>query len=197
MWRKLKTAAAVAGSTLAAVAIPGSHAAQATVNPGSPELHPAKPAVPDASCGTPTVTWQDRYDNRYLGIVDAGKANGNWASTYPNTGGCNQRWYAVESGYTSVGWPLFGMVNTHSDKCLAARGNLSAHVVQWSCGYNGYTYRWSERSDLGSYYKGYVLIDDGPGDTGWAACADRTTHWVLNYYDYPYPASNAANCVWH
>ncbi len=224
MSAKLKTVTVIAGGALTTLAIPAGNA-QAAPPPGPAGQHPgltaphptlaphpataahSKAATPDASCGGGDVTWQDNYDNRYLEIYHSGKANGNWADAYPGNGTCTQHWFAVASGYASNGYgytfDLYGMVNTNSEKCLAAPdANIgNAHVVQESCGYSHYTYRWGEYSVSG---RGWVLAEVPNGDTtreGIAACEDIANHWVYtSYASNPAHSTVAAsypNCVWH
>jgi hypothetical protein len=214
---RLKTATTIASGALAAIAIPAANA-QGAVPPASvrPHLEPVahpKEAVPAASssCGYPVVTWQDNHDNRYLEIYHSGKSNGNWADAYPGNGSCTQHWFAVASGvHSQNGFTLdtYGMVNTNSEKCLAAPttnvGN--AHVVQEICGDGSYDYRWVEFS-VGT---GWNLIEaDSPGYTehgyissyGIMACEDTANHWIYTSWtaEPPYGIYNMdnANCIWH
>jgi hypothetical protein len=219
MSAKLKTATAIAsGAALAALGIPAG-SAQAAAHPAHPGTtvpllgsgsHP-KAASPDASCGN-SITWQDRHDNKYLEIYHSGLSNGNWADAYNGNGTCTQHWYAVVSGYVSNGngytFDTYGMVNTNSDKCLAApTTNIgNAHVVQESCGFDSYTYRWVELS----VPNGWDLVEArAPGYTingtlisyGIIACEDEHNHWIYTSHGYD-PATGVnnleqPNCVWH
>lgn len=222
MSARLRTAAAIVGGTLTALAVPA--AAHAATRPASPRpgltdpnaravlprpgaaAH-SKATVPDASCGNGTVTWQDKYDNRYLEIYHSGKANGNWADAYTGNGTCTQKWFAVASGSTTLSCdggarscPMYGMVNTNSDKCLAApTTNIgNAHVVQESCGHNSYNYKWEEISEKGGW--GLVeVVDNGtfPSSLGKvvAACEDTANHYI--YTSHWYNAYGVNNCIWH
>lgn len=216
MSAKLKTATAIASGALAALGIPAG-SAQAAAHPGTaaPHLgtgsHP-KTASPDASCGN-SITWQDRHDNRYLEIYHSGKSNGNWADAYPGNGTCTQHWFAVVSGDVSNGYgytfDTYGMVNTNSEKCLAAPTTKvgNSHVVQESCGYSHYTYRWVELSDntgwllvevrAPGYFKNKVPISE----FGIIACEDEANHWIYTSYAYDpnTGVDNAGqpNCIWH
>jgi hypothetical protein len=226
--RKMGTV--LTGGMLAALAIPGANA-QAATTPGPPGPHPgladpaARPAVPrgkltgnpkvatpDSSCGGNDITWQDRNDERYLEIYHSGTANGNWADAFPGNGTCTQHWFAVVSGSLSNGlgfdYAVYGMVNTNSDKCLAApTSNVgNAHVVQESCGFSHYNYRWAEESD----HTGWLLLEAiAPGyrnGFGWVsggiiACEDTQNHWIFTSYDYVAATGRdnfgAKNCIWH
>ncbi|SRR5216683_2407995 len=202
MSKKLRAAAVIASGALPVIAAPVA-TAQAVTHPGPSLRHPA--AQPDAACGGSVVTWQDNYDNRYLEVYAQGKANGNWVDAYPGNGGCNQKWFAVSSGYSYYGGTLYGMVNANSAKCLAWRGggNGSGHVVQWSCGYSYYNYRWIE---LSAYYAnhafaGWLLVETGPGavgSQGMAAC-EGASHWVYGVFAASVLGYVSAykNCVWH
>lgn len=218
MSAKLKTATAVAGGALTALAIPAANA-QAASHPGT-AAH-SKAAVPSAACGS-SITWQDNHDNRYLEIFHSGKANGNWADAHAGNGTCTQHWYAVASGSSNFfgadgGYyptPFYGMVNTNSGKCLAAPDTHigNAHVVQESCGYSQYNYRWVEYSGGGVIKGGWVLVETvlngkellSNTNNFVAACEDvvSANHWI--YTSYWYNATGAAhntpaptNCVWH
>jgi hypothetical protein len=235
MSAKLKAATVIAGGALTTLAIPAGNA-QAAPPPGPAGLYPgltaphpksaapppgsaahSKAATPDASCGGGVVTWQDNYDNKYLEIYHSGKANGNWADAYAGNGTCTQQWFAVASGYASAGdgytFDLYGMVNTNSEKCLAApTTNIgNAHVVQESCGYSHYTYRWAEFSapgGPGTGGTGWVLSEITSGTDvgqGIAACEDINNHWIYTSYAQIFDNGTGnytgawlyPNCVWH
>lgn len=225
MSSKLRTAVAIVGGAVTALAVPA--AAQATARPAPPRpgladpharsIAPRAPRagatahskanVPDVSCGGGHVTWQDNYDNRYLEIYHSGTANGNWADAYPGNGTCTQQWFAIASGSSpyfcnggACEQPLYGMVNTNSDKCLAAAttniGNT--HVEQESCGYSTYNWEWAEVTKR----NGWMLVEtvrNGSHITNIgnyvAACEDTANHWV--YTSHVSNASGASNCIWH
>ncbi len=213
---KLKTVIAIVGGAVTAIAVPAVNA-QAAAPAGSARPQPGSATEPKAaapaassSCGYPVITWQDNHDNRYLEIYHSGKSNGNWADAYPGNGTCTQHWFAVASGVHSQNGftaDIYGMVNTNSEKCLAAPttnvGN--AHVVQESCGYGHYDYRWEEFPEN----TGWNLIEaiaPGYDKTGYIssygimACEDTANHYVYTSWTYiPDEVDNleAANCVWH
>jgi prepilin-type processing-associated H-X9-DG protein len=217
MSARLKTATAVAGGALTALAIPAANA-QAASHPGpaashvGSAVHP-KAAIPDSSCGGNDITWQDNHDNRYLEIFHSGKANGNWADAHAGNGTCTQHWFAVVSGFLSNGmgvtFDTYGMVNTNSEKCLAASTTHvgTAHVVQESCGNSHYNYRWLELAGTTGWnlveaiapgYKHFSYYDE----YGIMACEDTASanHWIFTSWTYiPYKIDNvnATNCIWH
>jgi hypothetical protein len=224
---KLKSAALITGGVLAAMAIPAGHALAATTNtpagphPGLRDGHARlrttgagatagskAAAAATATCGDAgTITWQDRYDNRYLEVYHSGTASGNWVDAYPGNGTCTQHWYAVASGSWSPGngspHALYGMVDANSDLCLEAPlSNIgNAHVVQEPCGYSYYNYRWAELSGP----TGWLLVQSNPTtgqpiyDSGVAACEDVDNHWVYTSHAYNVVkgSSTPKNCIWH
>jgi hypothetical protein len=214
---KLKTATAIAGGALTMLAVPAGTAHAGTPpQPGSltPRAGSAagpKAAVPDANCGGNAVTWQDRHDNRYLEIYHSGTGNGNWADAYPGNGTCTQHWFAVASGTGSNGygytWDRYGMVNTNSDKCLAAPTTSvgNTHVKQESCGAAHYTYRWYEISDS----SGWLLVEGNApsynhnaniSHSAIIACEDESNHYIYTSWAYVNGGVDnlgAKNCIWH
>jgi hypothetical protein len=211
---KLKAATALVGGALTAMALPAGNAAQAATHPGpigvKPGATPHAKVATAASCGK-TITWQDRYDSRYLEIYHSGTGNGNWADAYPGNGTCTQQWVAVASGSGSNGygytWDRYGMINANSDKCLAAPttnvGN--EHVKQESCGYSHYTYRWYEISDSTGWllmegnapsYKHNANVSNG----AIIACEDIANHYIYTSWAYVQSKIDnfgAKNCIWH
>lgn len=228
MPEKLRTAAAVTGGILAAMALPAhsalaAQAAPAGSHPGlkdaqaNPATHgstagskaAAAPAATAATCGASgTITWQDRYDSRYLEVYHSGTANGDYVDAYPGNGTCTQHWYAIASGSWSNGggqlFGLYGMVNANSFLCLEAPStNIgNAHVVQESCGFSSYNYLWAELSGP----SGWVLDEDLETSTplydnggGVVACEDVSNHWI--YTSHPNNVikgtNTPKNCIWH
>lgn len=228
---KFKAAVVLACGGLAAFAVPGSGAQAATYpaglnpHPGlkDPNAEPSsaasttgqKVATPDAVCGGNTITWQDEYDGRYLEVADSKTTTGAWVDAYNGNGTCTQQWFAVSSGswpghslYGGGPSPMYAMVNTNSDMCLAAAtvsvGNR--HVVQESCGYSKYQYRWAE-IELGSGYYGLAeaYIDGrslpvfSKNEKGIIACEDTANYWVYTSYVERNGVDNLAlkNCRWH
>ncbi len=190
---KAKAAAVIAGGALSVLstAAPG-HAATTAKQPAKPEIKDSG----DGCATSPNITWQDEYNNKYLGIYQAGKANGNWASVYQGTNGCNQHFFAVALGSAgTTGWGRaeeWAFVNVNSNKCLEDRAyETTGHVDQWSCGNQyGANATWAE-IPMGAYYR---LYDFGNGRS---ACISADHYWVDWYFLSPGYYINRPNCSWH
>jgi hypothetical protein len=185
--RKVRASAIVAGA-LPVAAFQAIAGTGATAQAATTTAH-LTPVLQRAG-NDPEVTWQDGHDNRYMTVLDASDSDGAsvWVSAGDNGG--QHHWYAVSSGYSIAGSPLYGMVNVHSDLCLAyVPGH--AHLVQEGCGYDHYTYEWVEHSVRAG---GPWVLFQGTALDGVAACEDTANLYVNpEYLSPPYPST----CEWH
>jgi hypothetical protein len=198
--RPLKTAAAFGGA-LTVLALPPV-VAQAATNSSNPLGQPKALAAPDPDCSkSGTITWQDRYDNRYMEVYHSGKANGNFVDAYTGNGTCTQHWYAVFSGtHSADGHEEYYMINANSGKCLwAVPGDIgNTHIEQYTCYQSPYggTLLWIEHSVAGGWVLGETpnkpYFGDGP-----MACEDIDNHWLYTSYIQNYPSGFPSNCIWH
>jgi hypothetical protein len=141
-----------------------------------------------------TVTWQAAGSGGragdYLGIVESGTANGNWANTYPWTGANNQKWYSVLKGTGE-----YAFENVNSGKCLEDHGwSYSTQVDQWACGSFPDNLLWQEYYYGGAYQLENQGLIDQYGSGAIDACADASDQW-LHFYNVE--NGYGADCEWH